>query len=142
MKTRLTIASIFALAATGCAHKRAITGTVIDRNGKPVDRVIISLQPGEVEIITDSEGSFRIDYLRDERGNRIRLERRSEYQLEAFRPGFHVSQAEIYYKRGEFRLETLTLVEDTIRVQPGNQNIDPAAFPDRTHSSGATYEGE
>jgi hypothetical protein len=130
------------ISGIGCAHRRAITGTVIDRNGKPVDRVLVSLQPGEVEVITDSEGGFRIDYLRDERGNRINLQRRAEYKIEAFRPGFHVAELSIYYKRGELEIEALTMVEDTIRVQPGDANIDPAAYPDRTHSSGASYEGE
>jgi hypothetical protein len=141
MIQRSTFLLVF-LFSQACAHRRAIVGTIIDRNGEPMDRVVVSLKPGQVEVITDSEGSFRIDYLRDERGNRTHLNSRREYELEAFRPGFHVTQTGIYYKRGEQELDALTLVEDTIKVQPGPSNLDPAAYPDRTHSSGATYEGE
>ena len=130
------------LASLGCAHRRAITGTVIDRNGEPMDRVLVRLSPGDVEVITDSEGQFRIDYLRDERGNRTHLNRKLEYEIEAFRLGFHVTETSVFYKRGELAVETLTLVEDTIRVKPSDASIDPAAFPDRTQSTGSTYEGE
>ena len=127
---------------SACAHKRAITGTIIDRNGQPMDRVVISVDPGGVEVITDAVGNFRVDYLRDERGNRIHLTPRKEYRIEAFRPGFHVTEYSLYYKRGQFSVETLTLVEDSIQIQPSELSIDPAEYPERSHSSGSTYEGE
>ena len=95
-----------------------------------------------MEIITDSTGAFRIDYLRDARGNRVPLDARSEYHLEVFRPGFHVAEAGLYFRRGQMVMEPITLIEDTIRIQASDVSIDPGAYPDRTQSTGASYEGE
>ena len=135
---------LITIAATlsACAHRRAISGTVINRNGEPVDRVIVSLEPGNVEIVTDSYGGYRIDYLRDGMGNRVPIDPRSEYHLEVFRPGFHVSEVGLYFRRGQLIMEPITLIEDSIRIQTTGISIDPADYPDRTHSTGASYEGE
>ena len=107
-----------------------------------MDRVLVRLEPGNVEVITDSEGVFRIDYMRDENGNRVPLSRKTDYRMEAFRLGFHFHEIQFTYKRGEQALAPVTLVEDTIRVQPSQLSIDPGAYPERTQSTGATYEGE
>lgn len=137
--------SILILLATllvaGCA-KHQISGQVVDRNGKPLDRVVVSLDPGGVELVTDAEGAFLIDYLRDERGQRMRLDRKANYSLQLLKPGYNKQKLDFYYKRGELALETVTLDEDTIRVAPGPEDIDPARFKDRTQSEGSTYEGE
>ena len=130
------------LLLTGCANKRFISGQVLDRNGEPMDRVVVSLQPGDVELVTDSEGYFTIAYLRNESGERVKLEKRQDYDIELFRPGYHISESRIYYKKGELFLDPLTLTEDTIEVRPSDVNIDPAQHPDRTHSAGSNYEGE
>ncbi len=130
------------LVAPGCASKRAIYGTVVDRNGEPMDRVIVSLDPGGVELITDSEGHFVIDYLRDDEGERIKLDKKTEYTLEAFRTGYHVQRTDFYFKRGELILDPVTMKEDTIQLRASDDDIDPARFPDRTHSAGSNYEGE
>lgn len=143
-------APLFALAlvmstgvlTTGCANKRMIHGQVVDRNGDPMDRVIISLDPGSVELITDADGSFLIDYLRDEAGERVKLDKKTDYTLEAFRTGFHVERMDFYFKRGELILEPVTMKEDTIQLRASDDDIDPDRFPDRTHSAGSNYEGE
>lgn len=142
MHRPLLLALLIAIGGSGCANKRAIQGTVIDRNGLPMDRVIISLDPGNVELITDSTGSFRIDYLRDEKGERVKLDRKTDYALEVFRTGYHVGRSSFYFKKGELVLEPITLKEDTIILRASEDDIDPARFPDRTHSSGSNYEGE
>lgn len=142
MSRPLLLAILLGLGATGCASKRAIIGQVIDRNGQPMDRVIISLDPGNVELITDSTGSFRIDYLRDAEGERTRLDRKTDYVLEVFRTGYHVGKSSFFFKKGELVLEPITLKEDTIILRASEDDIDPARFPDRTHSSGSNYEGE
>lgn len=128
--------------ATGCAPHHAIMGKVVDRNGEPMDRVIISVDPGAVEMITDSDGAFMVDYLRDDAGERVKLARRSNYTIEAFRTGYHIARTDVYFKKGELLMEPITLAEDTIRVDGSEDNIDPALYPDRTQSAGATYEGE
>ena len=127
--------------STGCATHR-ITGQVVDRNGSPVERAVVSLEPGGVQIVTDSEGYWEIDYLRDEKGDRIRLDKRADYQVEAFKVGYQPRDTEFYYKRGELLTQPMVLREDSIRVVPEELELDPDAFPDRTHSSGANYEGE
>lgn len=137
----LTLAAILA-PRPGLAGQRVITGQVIDRNGEPMERVIVSLDPGNVEIVTDQDGNFLIDYLRDEDGNRVKLEKRIDYALEFFRTGYHVNKTTFYYKKGALILEPVTMAEDTIRLAPSADDIDPERFPDRTHSAGSNYEGE
>ncbi|MDP6932975.1 MAG: carboxypeptidase-like regulatory domain-containing protein [Myxococcota bacterium] len=127
---------------TSCAFHHSIQGTVLDRNGEPVERVIVSLDPGGVELVTDEQGNFLVDYLRDSEGNRVKLARRTDYTVEAFKVGYHLTSQNFYYKRGELTLEILTLNEDTIRIDPSDVDFDPASYPDRTHSAGSSYEGE
>ena len=134
--------ALCALMLVGCANNRHISGQVIDRNGEPMDRVVVSLQPGNVELVTDSEGRFTIDYLRDDEGERTKLDKRQDYAIELFRPGYHISESSVYYKKGELILDPLTLTEDTIEIRQSSANIDPAQHPDRTHSAGTNYEGE
>ena len=84
-----------------------------------------------------------IDYYRDELGDLGKLKPRTEYQFEVFKAGYHLYKSgAVYYKRGEFLLEPITLKEDTIRVMGNDSNIDPELYPDRSHSAGASYEGE
>lgn len=130
-----------ALLGSGCAH-HVIHGSVIDRNGEPLERVVVTLQPGNVQLVTNQDGTFSIDYLRDEDGERVKLQRRTEYEVEAFRTGYHIAQTSFDYKRGELFLEPIALKEDTIRVDGSETDIDPDQYRDRSHSSGATYEGE
>jgi len=137
----LTMAAL-ALGLSGCAANHAIIGSVVDRNGEPMDRVIISLQPGGVELVTDSDGNFIIDYLRDEDGERVKLARKTDYQIELFRTGYHISNENFYFKRGEYFLEPITMSEDTIRLKASDDDIDPDKYPQYTHSAGSNYEGE
>jgi hypothetical protein len=127
----------------GCAARHHISGTVIDRNGEPMDRVIVALAPGNVEILTDNEGRFSIDYIRAEDGSRGRLKRRADYSLSFFRTGFQDTRESLYYKRGAYECGTIQMLEDTIEVSEPAAPIDPARLhADPTASGGATYEGE
>ena len=141
---RVTAAAMLGgcLVLGGCAGKRAISGQIMDRNGAPMDRVIVSVAPGNVELVTDSEGRFTLSYLRSEGGDRVKLDARQTYRVEAFRAGYHVEGVEVYYKRGALELEPILLTEDTIRVDASEADLDPARFPDRTHAAGTNYEGE
>ena len=138
--------SLFALTlaamATSACGPHLINGQVIDRNGEPVARAIVGFQPGNVEIVTDGEGRFMVDYLRDEAGERVKLKRRTDYAVEIFKPGFHVSAQDFYYKRGELIMEPIVLKEDSIRVIGSEEIYDPSDHRDRTHSSGQSLEGE
>ena len=133
---------ILAIGLSGCGRHHAINGRVVDRNGSPVERVVVSVAPGDVETLTGPDGVFMVDYLRDVEGERVRLRKRTLYAVELFRTGYHVSRHEVEYRRGELFLEPFTLAEDTIHVPAGVDNIDPALFPERSQSTGATYEGE
>ena len=121
---------------------RIISGTITDRNGEPIERALVAVSPGNVEVITDQAGLFQVDYLRNEIGERTKLSTRTDYQIEIFKPGYHLERTPIYYKRGELLMEPITLREDTIRVLGNDSNIDPDLHQDRTHSAGANYEGE
>lgn len=126
-----------------CNTHHAVMGTVTDRNGQPVDRVIIKLDPGNVQLVTDQNGYYEIDYLRDdETGERTKFGKRTTYDVEAFKPGFHVQSVAVEYKRGEFIVEPIVLKEDTIRVVGTDEDIDPASLPQPTESDGASYQGE
>lgn len=119
-----------------------IEGQIIDRNGQPVPRAIVGIAPGNVEIVTDGDGRFMLDYLRDDAGERVKLKRRTDYGIEIFKPGFHVLNQEFYYKRGELLMEPLVLKEDSIRVIGSDELYSPDEHRDRTHSSGQSLEGE
>jgi hypothetical protein len=119
-----------------------IAGKITDRNGEPVARAIVGLQPGNVEIVTDGEGAFMVDYLRNEAGERVKLKKRTDYDIEIFKPGFHVLSQAFYYKRGELFMESYVLKEDSIRVIGNDEIYDPSEHRDRTHSSGQSLEGE
>lgn len=127
--------------ACGCAHG-VIAGQVLDRNGQPVERALVSVEPGGVELLTDPEGRYQFDYVRDEEGERKPLARHTEYTISAFKPGYHVSTVQVSYARGELTSEALLLTEDTIRLDSSLDGANPNAWGDRSHSSGATYEGE
>ncbi|NOY26152.1 MAG: hypothetical protein GXP62_09800 [Oligoflexia bacterium] len=142
-KPLVTLAAVLVCASvTGCGGKRIIHGQILSRNGDPMDRVIVSLDPGGVELITDEQGAFAIDYLRDDEGERVKLDKKTDYTLEAFRTGYHIERMNFYFKRGELFLDPLTMKEDTIRLRASDDDIDPERFPDRTNSSGSNYEGE
>lgn len=128
---------------SGCATRHSISGTVIDRNGDPMDRVIVALDPGNVEILTDNEGRFSIDYVREDDGDRSRLPRRTDYTLTFFRTGYQDAREDFYFKRGAHECGTVQMVEDTIQVSEPAEPIDPKKLhADPSASGGATYEGE
>ncbi len=130
------------LTLVGCGRHHAIYGNVLNRNGEPLERVVVSLAPGNVELVTDEYGRFTIDYLRDETGARVKLQKRADYEVALFKPGFHNASTTFYFKRGELVLEVLSMTEYTIRVDAGEENIDPGEYPDRAQNNGAAYEGE
>jgi hypothetical protein len=135
--------ALFLLPVLGaCAHHRTITGQVLDRNGDPMEQVVVSVHPGNVEIVTDAAGLFVIDYLRDDQGERTSLVTKTDYQIEAFKPGYHITRSSLSYRRGRMSVDPITLVKDTIRVSESSGDLDPDQYPDRTQSSGTAYEGE
>ena len=115
---------------------------MLDRNGDPIERPIESVQPGGVEIVTDENGRYVIDNLPTADGNRTDLRKKTEYQLEAFLPGYHITRASLSYRRGKVEADTITLVPDTVRMSESDADLDPSLYPDRSQSAGSTYEGE
>lgn len=136
------LALVLLVAPAAQAGRNAISGQVLTRNGDAVERAIVTLQPGSVQIITDVEGRFLIDYLRDDAGDRTRLAKKTEYTVEIFKPGYHTHELTFFYKRGAVVIDNVTLKEDTLEVSDDGQALDPGLFGDRTHAAGATYEGQ
>jgi hypothetical protein len=134
--------STIPLLTLGCARHHLIRGSVVGRNGEPVERVLVSLEPGGVEVVTDEQGAFLIDYVRNPEGERKKLSKRTNYTLSAYKAGFHDQAMEFYFKRGELTLEPLSLTADSIVIKPGEDSIDPKLYPDRSQNNGAAYEGE
>ncbi|MEM6928469.1 MAG: hypothetical protein AAF602_16155, partial [Myxococcota bacterium] len=71
---------------------------------------------------------------------RIKLQKRAEYELEVFKPGFHLHDSGVYFRKGEMTVAPITLVEETIAVQDLPENLDPGANSDAATSTGATFE--
>ena len=130
------------LLAAGCARHHAILGQVVDRNGKAIGRANVALTPGNVDLITDDDGRFMIDYLRDAEGMRVKLGERSEYTAEFFKVGYHPEKSTFYFKNGELTLAPVSLTEDTVRVSASEEPFDPGTSPDRGQDAGGSYEGE
>jgi len=134
----------------GCslAGKSAIVGTVVDRNGDPVPRAVVSVDVTtrkdttfNVALMTDRRGTFRIDYLRPEGASReIKLPRKADYGIEVFKPGYHPHDTDMFFRKGEVTVGPITLVEETIAVQDLPENLDPGAHREAATSTGATFE--
>lgn len=135
-------APLLLLLAAGCATHRSISGQVVDRNGNGLERVNVKLSPGNVELVTDDEGRFTLDYLRDEEGNRIHLKKKTAYTVDLFKIGFHDQSSDVSYTHGDLVLEPITMTEETISVDNTADDIDPARHPDQAQNSGGSYEGE
>ncbi len=140
LMTPLLLAGCLALSA--CGSKRIITGVVTDSGGQPLDRAIVSLEPGNVEMVTDRQGQFTIDYLRTDDASRTGIRKRQTYLLDVFKPGFSIQQLEFYYKSGAYSVGPLELIEEVLRVQDDGENLVPSLQAEPTLSGGAAYEGQ
>lgn len=134
--------AVLATSPDAHAGRHHVTGQVVDRNNKPVDRALLSLEPGNVELVTDREGQFLIDYLRDASGKRVRFSKKTTYTLDIFRPGYHLRSVTIDYTRGPLDMGTLVLTEETIQVREDEIEAPLDLRDDPTHGAGATYEGQ
>lgn len=124
------------------AGRHYIAGQILDRNGEPIDRAVVTVDPGNVQLVTDREGQFLVDYLRDEDGERIKLAKKTDYVVEVFKPGFHIRTVSLSYRKGAVQLEPFTLVEETIEIADDGAELDPELYPNATHAGGANYEGQ
>ena len=115
-----------------------IAGTVVDRNGEPLTRALIELNPGNVELVTDRAGAFQIDYLRDPQGERVKLEKKTTYELKILKAGYHAHTVQVPYRHGPFQVEPVVMVPITIEVDDIRENLDQAT---PTTSSDTSYEG-
>lgn len=118
----------------------AIGGQIMDRNGQPVQKAMVSLEPGGIELVTDREGRFTITYLRDGQGERVKLTKRTDYVLQVIKPGFHSQSIDVQYVRGVLLLEPVMLVAETIAVTDDRADLDPGAGP-ITETNGHSLEG-
>ncbi|MFT6145418.1 MAG: hypothetical protein ACJAZO_000306 [Myxococcota bacterium] len=130
------------LALAACGGKRIITGVVTDASGQPLDRAIVRLEPGNIEMVTDREGQFTIEYLRTEDASRTGIGKRQTYILDVFKPGFSIEQREFYYKAGALSVGAIPLTVEVLRVQDDGENLVPSLQAEPTNTGGATYEGQ
>lgn len=92
--------------------------------------------------MTDHDGRFLIDYLRDHTGEKIKLATKTEYTLEVFKVKYHTFKTEVPFRRGVLEVEPVTMVEDKIALRDLPENLDPGMYSASTNSGGATYEGQ
>lgn len=140
---RVLSALLVAALTTPSAWARpAIHGQVQDRNGQPMARVNVRVAPGNIEIVTDDEGGFTIDYLRDADGRRGRVKGHTTYTFEVYKLGYQLARLDLAYTHGEVTLEPVVLAPDTITVRASATMVDPGAAPTADPTGGGSYEGE
>lgn len=130
------------LVLSACGGKRVITGMVTDASGQPLDNAIIRLEPGNIELVTDRQGQFVIEYLRTDDASRTGIAKRQTYVLDVFKPGFSIEQREFYYKSGAHLVGAIPLTPEVLRVQDDGENLVPSLQAEPTNTGGATYEGQ
>lgn len=136
------LALVWGMLGPAYASTGQIGGTVTDRNGNPLARARIELSPGNVELVTDRDGHFSIQFLRDETGARVKLQRRQKYALVVFKPGYHDSSVAVDYKRGDLMLDEVVLEPETIDIHDITVNLDPQLYGLQTNASGHSAEGQ
>ena len=113
----IAICGSLMLPAVASAKKGAILGQVTDRNGDAMVGATVELVDRFATVLTDSEGRFRIDYMRQADGKQVKLAKTTTYVLLVTLPGFHDVTGQIEYKRGEFEVQPVTMIPETVEVQ-------------------------
>ena len=131
------VALVLAVASPARAAN-LIQGTVVDRNGAPLSKALVELSPGNVELVTDRSGAWQIDYLRDADGERIKLGKKTTYELKILKAGYHAHTVSVPYRRGPFVVEPVVMVPITIEVDDIPANLDERA---PTTATDLSYEG-
>lgn len=102
-------------------------GKVVDRNDKPLSRVTITIEPGQVERISNKWGEYDIEYLFSDDGERLSLKKNQDYSISAWKAGFHESAQIFRFSGGKSEIPAITLIEDTIALTPENI-LDPSTI--------------
>jgi hypothetical protein len=136
------LASLLLAAPAASAAKHQIAGKVVDQNGKSVTNVVVSVEPGNLQIATGADGAFLVDYLRDEGGERVKVTRKTDYAFEFFKAGFHTVQIKVRFVKGTVTMDPVALVPVALDVVDLGGNIDPALYDQSKAAEGATYEGQ
>ncbi len=102
----------------GTAKKAMMYGRVVDRNDVALKRVTILVSPGNTELISNKWGEYEIDQLHSEDGSRVELKRGQDYTINAWKPGFHETTQIFRYDGDVAELPTITLIEDSIKLDP------------------------
>lgn len=127
--------STWALAAPG------IEGRVLDPAGQALVQAVVTLQPGDAKVVTDPQGRFSVNYLRDPSGERLPLRRQTDYTLIAWKPGYEEVRLKVAYTRGSIEVAPITLARETPSVQDPAEPLDPTRAATPAIGEGATYEG-
>jgi hypothetical protein len=131
---------IAALSDDALGANAVIGGIVTNQNNEPLERAQIRLSPGNVELVTGRDGRYEIVYLRDQTGERVKLTKRQEYQLEVFKVGFHVTTVPVIYKRGVLEVETVSLTPETLKIDDMLVDLDASEL--MTQANGNSKEGD
>lgn len=138
IRSRVGMCALGLVVASTAQGANLIGGTVVDRNGDPMPKALIELTPGNVELVTDRSGAFQIDYLRDPQGERVKLEKKTVYELKILKAGYHAHTVSVPYRHGPFLVEPVVMVPITIEVDDIRENLDKAV---PTTATDLSYEG-
>lgn len=113
-------------------------GRVVDRNDQPLKRVTVLVTPGNTEIVTSKWGEYEIDSLHTEDGSKLNLKKGTDYTINAWKPGYHETSQIFRYDGASQEIPTITLIEDSIKLEPQDTApLVPTKQDDETGSGAA-----
>jgi hypothetical protein len=144
-------------ARRGTAEPNALSGLVLDPEGKPVAFARVSVQPigaavsdgsGDVVVpdgsrglaVTTEAGRWVVDRLSDGAGAEIPVPSAWHFEVTVYKPGFHLWKDAILFDRGAQAVD-VTLYPDTIEVQDAGNLVD-TTLGDTNTGTGVLRQGE
>jgi len=98
--------------------KAMMYGRVVDRNDQALKGVSIRITPGGTEIFSNKWGEYEIESLHADDGSAMDLTRGQDYTINAWKAGYHETTQIFRYEGDVSEIPTITLIEDTIKLEP------------------------
>lgn len=107
----------------GQAKKAMMYGRVVDRNDQALKGVSIRVSPGGTEIFSNKWGEYEIESLHADDGSLLELARGQDYTINAWKAGYHETTQIFRYDGDVSEIPTITLIEDSIKLEPSETKV-------------------
>ena len=98
-----------------CSSGPCIFGIIVDQNNEPLDDIIIKTNPATDTEETDSDGEFKIDYVKTLDGDLIPLVSRL-YTIQFQKEGFKTKEVKVSFEGKDIDLDQIVLMPLTMDV--------------------------